>query len=117
MNSTEKDLAVKQFYYDYLLPLARSLQAQGKTFFDLKPEQTWGSYFKQRKKTVMEPEDFELVDCPNFEALEEALKKIWDKEGQSALVQIVPHIVALAKELYLKEEQDEDVSPFVYVMF
>lgn len=117
MNSTKKDLIVKQFYYEHLLPLARSLQAQGKTFFELKPDPSCRSYYNKRKKTVMKPEDFESVDCPDFKVLEEALRKMWGSDGQDDLVKLAPHISELARDLYLKEEQDEEVSPFVYVMF
>jgi hypothetical protein len=117
MSLTDNDLAVKKFYYSQLLPVAKELQGQGKTFFDKSFDSSCNSYYIKRKKTTMEPEDFESVDCPDIEAMEQALIKMWTESGDSALIQLVPEMAALAQKLYLKEDQDEEVSPFVYVMF
>ena len=117
MSLTDNDRAVKQFYYSQLLPLAKALQRQGKTFFDKSFDSSCNSYYIKRSKTTMDSVDFESVDCPDVDAMEQVLIKMWAESGDSALIQLVPEIAALAQRLYLKEAQDEEVSPFVYVMF
>jgi hypothetical protein len=117
MSMTDNERAVKQFYYSQLLPLAKVLQIQGKTFFDKSFDSSCNSYYMKRSKTTMEPADFESVNCPDVEAMEQGLIRMWTESGDSVLIELVPEIAALAQRLSLKEAQDEEVSPFVYVMF
>ncbi|MBL7124598.1 MAG: hypothetical protein ISS51_00680 [Dehalococcoidales bacterium] len=120
MNSTRDDdtlLEVTRFFFEELMPLAKKLQDEGKAFFSVKPNPNAQTYYKKREKTIMHPESFEVVGCDSFDSFEEALIDMWTSQGYSELTKLAPTLLKLAKSLYFVEEQSEDISPFIYVMF
>ncbi len=65
----------------------------------------------------MDPASFEVAGCNSFDSFEKALTDMWTSQGSPELAALAPTLSKLAKSIYLVEEQSEEVSPFIYVMF
>jgi len=65
----------------------------------------------------MEPEDFEISGCDSYISLEKALIELWNSQGYFEIFALAQTSSKLAKLLCLNEEEDEEVSPFIYVMY
>jgi hypothetical protein len=65
----------------------------------------------------MEPADFELRASESVEDFIRELAALWASEGLEELASMAPRLAALASGLREDEEQPDDVSPFMYVMF
>jgi len=66
----------------------------------------------------MTPDDFELPAAESSENFMSELAALWAREGHEELAAIGPQLAVLARKLTEQEPaEDEDVSPFMYVMF
>jgi len=101
MSSTE------QFFRQHLMEAARQVKRDGHPF-PMGFEPKLASYFVERPRRPLQRSDFEISD----EALTGACP-----EWTPGAAQLAPHLTALAQELRLVEEQDGEVSPFLYIMF
>lgn len=108
---------VRRFFCKALMPLARRLKYEGRVFFPVKAEPQLQTYYVTRDKTSMVSEDFEMAGCDSIDNLEEALINMWTSQGYPELNTLAPALTKLAQSLHFVEEQNEEVSPFVYVMF
>lgn len=120
MNSTRKEelTTVDQFFYETLVPLAKTLRKKDAlVFFHKRPDPAKETYFIKRKKTSMTPDDFEVDGCKSPDDLKKALVRLWMAEGHTELPIIADSIVKLAESIHHTEEQSCEVSPFIYVMF
>lgn len=126
MNSTEvreeerdarKERVASDFFREVLVPLALRERESGREFFALRPDAEAESYFVEPTKREMRPEDFELRACESVEEFVRELAALWSSEGREELAAMAPRLAALAREVREDEEQPEDVSPFMYVMF
>ena len=120
MNSTRNEelTTVDQFFFEVLVPLAKTLREKNAPiFFHKKPDPAKETYFIRRKKVTMTPEDFEVDGCNSPEDLKKALINLWIAEGNMELPIIAEAIVELAGSIHHAEEQSSEVSPFIYVMF
>ena len=120
MNSIKDDATlteVRRFFCKVLMPLARRLKYEGRVFFPVKADPQLQTYYVTRDKTAMVPEDFEMAGCDSIGDLEKALINMWTSQGCPELDTLAPALSGLAQSLYFAEEQNEEVSPFVYVMF
>jgi hypothetical protein len=115
--SLTRSQSVKKFFFGELMPLAAELRARGETFFPLGADPGARTYFTTRDKTTMTARDFEVAGCDAPESFERALIALWNAQGHPALTSLTPTLSRLATSLYQIDEQDEDVSPFIYVMF
>lgn len=120
MNSTRNEelTTVDQFFFEVLVPLAKTLHEKNAlNFFHKKPDPAKETYFIRRKKGTMTPEDFEVDGCNSPEDLKKALVRLWSAEGRTELSMMADAIATLAKSIHHAEEQSSEVSPFIYVMF
>lgn len=126
MNSTEvrgeerdavKDRRASDFFREVLVPLALKERESGREFFALRPEASAESYYVEPAKREMRPEDFELRACESVEEFVRELAALWSSEGREELAAMAPRLAELAAEVRDDEEQPDDVSPFMYVMF
>jgi hypothetical protein len=122
MNSTkdrEQDgrLRAAAFFNDVLVPLARRERAAGREFFALRPDAAAESYYVEPTRRTMTPDDFELRAAESVADFIRELAALWVAEGRGELVAMAARLGELASVLGAEEQQEEDVSPFIYVMF
>jgi hypothetical protein len=115
MNLTK--VTSEKIFYSKLLPLAEKLRDNGRHFFQTGAVSSADTYYKKREKTAFRKEDFELTGCESYGTLEKALSEIWVAQGYPELSALAPLFAELAKSVHSIEEKDEEVSPFIYVMF
>jgi len=108
MSSTDDEQRVRRFFDERIAPAAERLRARGVSFFPLGPtpgDATWysgppaGPDFQE-----LQPED-----------LAAALRARWSDVPE--LAELAAPLVALARSLEVKDADDAEVSPFVYVMY
>lgn len=114
---TAKDRSASDFFREVLVPVALRERASGREFFALRPDAEAESYYVEPTKSLMRPEDFELRAGESVEEFVRELAALWASEGREELAAMAPRLAALAAELREDEEQSDDVSPFMYVMF
>lgn len=112
-----KERAAADFFHEVLVPVALKERESGREFFALRPDAEAESYFVEPTKREMRPEDFELRACESVEEFVRELAALWSSEGREELAAMAPRLAALASEVRDDEEQPDDVSPFMYVMF
>ena len=120
MNSIRDDatlMGVREFFCKVLMPLARRLKDEGRVLFPVGAEPHLETYYVTRDKTTMVPEDFVVAGCDSVDSLEKALVYMWTSQGHPELSILAPILSKLAESLYFVEEQNKEVSPFIYVMF
>jgi hypothetical protein len=116
-DAEHKETLAAQFFTEIIVPLADTIRAKGKAFFPLGPDPQQESYYDEPTRRIMAPEDFEFSGDRSVEEFMTSLAAFWRQEGNSELAKIIPKLTELALQLSHEEEQDEDVSPFIYVMF
>jgi len=109
--------AIKKFFFSELLPVSRSLAKEEKVFFPKEPNYSLDTYYTIRHKITMFPKDFEIRGCNSMSNFEEELYKMWKSQGNIELLALSKSLSRLAELLYKIEEQNEEISPFIYVMF
>ena len=118
MNSTkDKELLAAEFFHKLLAPLAERERAAAKSFFPLGADSREESYYAEPARRVMEASDFELRAARSLADFVTELAALWANEGHEELAALAPGLLELAEEMGQREEQAEDVSPFMYVMF
>jgi hypothetical protein len=113
----DKDRSALDFFREVLVPVALSERARGREYFALRPDASSESYYVEPTKREMQPADFELRASESIEAFVRELAALWSSEGREDLAAMAPRLTSLAYELREDEEQSDDVSPFMYVMF
>lgn len=120
MSSTKRDeseAAIRDFCEKVFRPAAEQVAKEGRSFFAHAPDSAATSYYTRRERTSMRREDFETPSFRTAEAFAEELAAMWRSQGLASLCTVTPAMAALAKQLQQVEEQSDEVSPFVYVMF
>lgn len=112
-----RDKAAEDFFREVLVPVALRERAAGREFFALRPDASVESYYVEPTKREMRPEDFELRAADSVEDFVRELAALWSSEGREELASMAQRLAALASELREEDEQPDDVSPFMYVMF
>ncbi len=113
----DKDRSAVAFFREVLVPVALGERAMGREFFALRGDDAVESYYVEPTNRVMESEDFELRASESIEEFVRELAALWSSEGCEELAAMAPRLAALASEVREAEEQTDDVSPFMYVMF
>lgn len=108
---------IRRFFEEELLPAAERRRREGRAAFPSGPAPEALSYFKARRRPSMAPADFEQAGIETPEALSTALTDLWRGRGDADLAALAPGVARLAELLRRREEQTDDVSPFIYVMF
>ena len=120
MSLTEEktiDAQIQLFFFDKLLPLARRIHSENRIYFPTGFDPIARSYYMSRKKTSMDKADFELTSCYSTDGLRQYLHEMWTDQGDSELAALACEMSHLADLLYQIEDETEEVSPFIYVMF
>ncbi|HEV7892766.1 MAG TPA: hypothetical protein VGP08_19280 [Pyrinomonadaceae bacterium] len=112
-----KDRLAADFFREVLVPVALKEHESGREFFALRPDASAESYYVEPTKREMRPEDFELRAGESIKEFVRELAALWASEGREELAAMAPRLAALAREVREDEEQSDDVSPFMYVMF
>lgn len=110
MSSTD-DARLRRFYVERLEPAARRLRERGVAFFPLGPDPSETTYY------VAPPTGPDFFPLDDEATCGEALRQTWSSQGYPELAELVPELMAIARELELVEEETADISPFVYVMY
>jgi hypothetical protein len=114
---TSRDRSAADFFREVLVPVALRERATGGEFFALRPDAEAESYYVEPTNRSMEPADFELRASESVEDFIRELAALWASEGREELAAMAPRLAALASGFGEDEEQTDDVSPFMYVMF
>jgi len=108
LSSTER-ARLHKFFRSKLVPAAEKLREQRRVFFPQGPDDDAESWYQQP------PEDDELFDLDD--GWETALKELWVSEDLEALLALVDSLSQLAADLRTRDREQEEVSPFIYVMY
>lgn len=96
------------------MPLGSREQA----FFEPGPDPGVPTYYASRSRRAPCQQDFEALGCDSPESLAADLRALWQAQGREELTPLIPSLVKLARALRrAQEQQTEEVSPFVYVMY
>jgi hypothetical protein len=117
MSSTSSGGGARRFFDEQLMPAAKRMRAGRGDLFPTGREDGPGSYYTPRSRTRMDRADFELERLGSPDDLEPALRGFWDGRGFPELAGLAPGLTDVARALHETEEQTEEVSPFIYVMF
>jgi hypothetical protein len=109
--------ALERFFDRELAPLAGRLREERRPLFPLGPDARAASYWIPRRRRAMAREDFEALGAATAEEAAELLARHWRAEGLGGLAALAPAMGALALRLRDLEDEAEEVSPFVYVMY
>lgn len=108
--------APAEFFRGVLVPLAEAARREGTSFFPLGPDAQADSYYVEPTRRVMTRADFELRAAESLEDFVEELAALWTAEGHDELAALAPRL----RELVVHEadqDDEEEVSPFIYAMF
>lgn len=109
--------SIAAFFRERVLPLAARLRAERKGFFPLAPDPQCETYFARPERRTMERADFVRLGGLRPETLEEKLRALWQQRQVPELAALAPELARLAEELSQHDEDGEEISPFVYVMY
>jgi len=109
--------ALRTFFLQQLVPLADRMKAGGTEFLVSTQDPNAATYYVTREKRTMSRSDFEWGGCPSVEAFPAQLAELWRAQGYEELAALAPTLGKFAAALHTEESQDEDVSPFIYVMY
>jgi hypothetical protein len=122
MSSTDpkeqaKAAAIRAFFDGELMPLASRLKAAGRPMFPTGAEPAATTYFKTRTNTTMSKDAFVVKGVESPAAFGEAMRAYWQASKFPEMAALAPTMGKLAEQLRGEPEKDEEVSPFIYVMF
>ncbi|HOS40593.1 MAG TPA: hypothetical protein PLG31_12725 [Spirochaetota bacterium] len=107
---------VKKLFFRKLLPLS-DMARRGTAYFPMGADPSAVTYYVARNATRMSRGDFEAPVCADENEFGKKLAALWERSGNPELAKCAPEIAACAGLLYAPEEIDDEVSPFIYVMF
>jgi len=116
MNSIETDGKLEKarfLFEDKLRPFFKK-----KKYFSLKADRNLETYYETRKKTVFTSIDFEISDISIPSNFEKELTALWQSKKDVELFPLAEWMAQYALDYGEQEKEDqEEVSPFIYVMF
>ena len=121
MSSTEGrpegEAEIERFFDDFLLPMSIAARNCGEAAFPAGPDPRLDSYWALRAQPSMRAEDFLAPSCLDVGELAGCLREHWTRAGQNELADLAPRFAELARIARSSEQQDAEVSPFIYTMF
>ena len=114
INHDKIQMEIKEVFANKLLLISNQMKKNKIEYFPLKQNSNLDTYYIERKKTKISPEDFRLKFNENIET---CLEEFWNVQGQYELSKLASIFLRLAKALHDVERQNKDVSPFIYVMY
>jgi hypothetical protein len=112
----KKEQEIKKVFLE-IIRLSKKIKAQKNELFPIKSDSDAESYYICRQKRSLNPKDFETIDCRSFDDLQDRLHEYWAVHGDDDLISLAPSMKRLAETLYDVHDQDEEISPYIYVMF
>ncbi len=109
--STPHDDEVHDFFSTKLVPVANELRESNIQLMPLGPDDSVDSWY------VDYPTDREELFSFDSSKIEAELRQLWSSQEQPQLLGLCEPIGALAEKLAGQTEDEDDVSPFIYVMF
>ncbi len=114
MSSTEDDVGRKRrlekFYDRHLASLAERLAARGAELIPGGPDEA-ESWYEPPPERMGDLAEFEFENCA------EIMRGWWSAGEFPELAELAGPLAELAVEMEVGEEESDDVSPFVYVMY
>ena len=110
MNWINAEKKAEQFFKKWLKPRSRNYFPTG---FDEKLP----SYFIRRKDCRMTAKAFELGSQMSAECLADCLSHFWSARQENELEPLAKPLAELAQSVYSIDNQNEELSPFIYVMY
>jgi hypothetical protein len=108
---------VRKVFMKEVVPVSNLSKKREQVFFPLRPDNQLSTYYREREQTAMTLGDFEVPGCESSEKLEKALAELWGSQGYAELVPLAQTTARLAEMLRESEDESQEVSPFIYVMF
>ena len=121
MSSTEDQVEgaveIARFFDEHVLPMSIAARTRGEPAFPPGPDPKLDSYWVIRARPSMRAEDFRAPSCLDVDELAACLAAHWTRAGRGELAALAPQFAELARISRTTEEQDAEVSPFIYTMF
>lgn len=113
MSSTDAatERALRQFHQTRISPAAEAARARGVDFLDSRETIASDSFFTRCERPAS------LFVALDATACEAAVREAWQRDGLGELASIAGELFALAPSLAPAPDAEQDISPFVYVMF
>ena len=108
---------IQRFFEQELIPLAAEIKQQRDIIPWVPLDADASTYYKTRQKRRMSKEDFETGGHSTLETFAADLTSFWKNNDDSKFCKLVPSLAKLAEELHVVEDENEEISPYVYVMF
>ncbi len=108
---------IRRFFAEQLSPAAAAIRRRRGELFATRPDPQAETYYRRRSTTRMSAASYEVDGLGSVEGLETALRSFWESRGLPELASLSPGLTELARLLRPTEEQTDEVSPFIYVMF
>ena len=108
---------IQHFFEQELIPLAAEMKQQRDIIPWVPLDADASTYYKTRQKTRMSKQDFEIGGHSTLETFVADLTAFWKNNDDSKFCKLVPSLAELANELHVVEDENEEISPHVYVMF
>jgi hypothetical protein len=65
----------------------------------------------------MSKQDFEIGGHSTLENFATDLTEFWENNDNSNFCKLIPSLNEIANELYFIQDESEELSPYIYVMF
>lgn len=115
MSSTDRDSdnerELRRFFRERLVPVARRLREQGVRLYEPRPDPAAASYWV-RHEAAETP--FAAIEPDRWAAL---LAELWNREGHDDLAALTGPLFDMASRVAPRGGDDDDISPYIYVMF
>ena len=108
---TQGDARLEEFFERQLVPIAEKLRANDIQVLALEFSDNESSWYVPHIDEGPEVFSFDV------DQLEQELRDLWRDQQDAVLLELKKSLADLARDLYRESEDDDDVSPFVYVMF
>ena len=108
---------IRHFFEQELIPLAAEMKQQRDIIPWVPLDADASTYYKTRQKTRMSKQDFEIGGHSTLESFAADLTSFWHDNKDYNFCELVPKLEELACELRVDEDQNEEISPYIYVMF
>jgi hypothetical protein len=116
MTTDKHDAELVRFFNEQVLPIAEKVKAKGDVF-PMHPDPSLPTYWIDRTKKTLAKADFEEPSMRTPEELGAKLAAMWKAMGDTELASLAPQLQTLAADLKRAHQQQDDVSPFIYVMY
>ena len=108
---------IEDFFEQVLMPLTAKIKQQQEIipWVHLDAEAT--TYYKTRPKKFMSEKDFEIGGHSKLETFAADLTAFWNDNKDHDFCELATKLEKLAYELRVDEDKNEEISPYIYVMF